>query len=374
MPWYQESVMSQRFNFIRLVEISQVMSEVCRQFQISRKTGYKWLHRFQEAGVQGLQDRSCRPHRSPRRTSDEIEQLILLARQEHPAWGGRKLKRWLETRGAEGLPVASTITEILRRHGRILPEESQKRGPVQRFEYAQPNDLWQMDFKGPFRVAGQPCHPLTVLDDHSRFSILLKACEDQKRLTVKHSLTEAFETYGLPAAVLVDNGGPWATTHGRGWTRLLVWLLRMKIDVIRSRVRHPQTLGKDERFHKTLSAECVEGHSFSTFKQVQNRFDQWRDVYNYERPHESVGMEPPASRYRISSRPFPSPLPPIEYEPDDKVRKVNEKGKIKFSGRFWRVGKAFCGYPVGVRPSEEDGRFQIYFCGQMIREINLRSL
>jgi len=374
MPWHRESVMSQRYNFVRLVEISQVISEACRRFGISRKTGYKWLHRFHGAGVQALEDRNCRPHRSPRKTPDDIEQLILFAREEHPAWGGRKLKRWLETQGVEELPAPSTITEILRRHGLISPEESRKRGPFQRFEYAQPNDLWQMDFKGPFRVACRPCHPLTVLDDHSRFSIVLKACEDQRRLTVKRHLTEAFETYGLPVFILVDNGGPWATTYGRGWTKLLIWLLSVGVDVIRSRIRHPQTLGKDERFHRTLSVECIEGHTFSTFNQVQNRFDLWRDVYNYERPHESVGMEPPASRYKISPRPFPSTLPPIEYEPDDKVRKVSEKGKIKFSGRFWRVGKAFYGYPVGVRPSEEDGRFQVYFCRQMIREIDLRSL
>jgi len=374
MPWHQESVMSQRFDFVRSAEISKMMSEVCRRFGISRKTGYKWLHRFQGAGVQGLEDGNRRPYRSPRKTLDDIEQLILLAREEHPAWGGRKLKRWLETQGTQGLPAASTITEILRRHGLISPEESRKRGPFQRFEYAQPNDLWQMDFKGFFRVAARPCHPLTVLDDHSRFSIVLKACEDQKRLTVKRYLTEAFEAYGLPEAILVDNGGPWTTTTGRGWTKLSVWLLSVGVGVIRSRVRHPQTLGKDERFHKTLSVECIEGHTFSRINQVQNHFDKWRDVYNYERPHESVGMEPPASRYKISPRPFASPLPPIEYEPGDKVRKVCEKGKIKFSGRFWRVGKAFCGYPVGVRPSEEDGRFQVYFCRHMIREIDLRSL
>ncbi len=374
MPWCRESVMSQRIDFIRLAEISSFMSEACRGFGISRKTGYKWLARFQEVGIQGLEDRSSRPHRSPRRTSDDIEQLILIGREEHPAWGARKLKSWLEGRGDKELPAPSTITEILRRHGLISPEESRKRGPFQRFEYPQPNDLWQMDFKGPFRVASRPCYPLTVLDDHSRFSLLLKACEDQKRMTVKRHLREAFEAYGLPAAVLVDNGGPWATTLGTGWTQLSVWLLRMKIHVIHSRIRHPQTLGKDERFHKTLSVECVEGHVYSTFKQVQNRFDQWRDVYNYQRPHESLGMEPPASRYKISLRPFPSTPPPIEYDPHDKVRKVSEKGKIKFSGRFWRVGKAFCGYPVGVRPSEEDGRFQVYFCQQLIREIDLRSL
>ena len=139
------------------------------------------------------------------------------------------------------------------------------------------------------------------------------------RSTVQRHLTEAFETYGLPIVILVDNGTPWATASGI-WTKLTVWLLRVGVDVIRSRIRHPQTLGKDERFHKTLSLECVDGHTFVTFDQVQNRFDHWRQIYNYERPHEAVGMEPPASRYKTSLRAFPSPLPPIEYAPDDQVK------------------------------------------------------
>lgn len=373
MPWYEESIMSQRLDFVHSAHISQLMSEVCRRFGISRKTGYKWLRRFQGDGSQGLADRGRRPHRSPLKTPDDIEQLILLARQTHPAWGGRKLKRWLENQGGQGLPVPSTITEILRRHGLLSPEECRKREPFRRFEFAQPNELWQMDFKGHFRVASRPCHPLTVLDDHSRFSVVLKACEDQRRSTVQGHLTEAFQAYGLPDTILVDNGGPWATTIGT-WTKLAVWLLRVGVDVIHSRVRHPQTLGKDERFHKTLSLECVAGHAFVTFDQVQNRFDHWRDIYNYERPHEAVGMAPPASRYKTSPRPFPSPLPPVEYASEDQVRKVSEKGQIKFLGRFWRVGKAFRGYPMAVRPSEEDGIFRVYFCQRFIRQIDLRSL
>lgn len=374
MPWYKETIMSQRREFVRLIEISDTMSDVCRRFGISRKTGYKWLHRYQAAGMEGLEDRSRRPHHSPFKTEGAIEQLILKTREVHPAWGSRKLKRWLENQGAEGLPVPSTITEILRRHGCIDPEESRKRGPYQRFEYEQPNDLWQMDFKGPFRVETHPCHPLTVVDDHSRFAIVLKACQDQKRMTVKRHLREAFEAYGLPRAMLVDNGGPWSPTGQGEWTRLSVWLLRLGVDVIHSRIRHPQTLGKDERFHKTLLIECLAGHQFSTFGQVQYHFDQWRDIYNFERPHESVGMEPPASRYKISPHSYPSTLPPIAYAPQDKVRQVNDTGKIMFGSKLWRVGKAFIGYPVGVRPGEKDGQFQIYFCHRMIKEIDLRSL
>lgn len=374
MPWYKETIMSQKLEFIRLVEISDSMSDVCQCFGISRKTGYKWLERYRTLGLEGLKERSRRPCHSPTKTQDAVEQQILKAREAHPVWGPRKLKRWLEDQGATGLPVPSTITEILRRHGRIDPEESRKRGPLQRFEYAQPNDLWQMDFKGPFRVEASPCHPLTILDDHSRFSISLKACPDHKRATVKRHLREAFDIYGLPGAILVDNGGPWAPATMGEWTKLSVWLLRLGVDVLRSRVRHPQTLGKDERFNKTLQLECLAGHRFSTFSQVQSHFDRWRDIYNFERPHESLGLKPPASRFKISPRPYPSALPPIEYESHDKVRKVSNVGKIAFGGRSWRIGKAFCGYPVGIRPGENDGRFQVFFCQRKIREIDLRSL
>jgi len=374
MPWYEESIMSQKREFVRLAEIWETRSGVCRRFGISRKTGYKWLGRYIESGLAGLEELSRRPRSSPHKTCDVTERKILEAREEHPAWGGRKLKRWLEDRGEEGLPAPSTITEILRRNGRIDPEESHQREPMRRFEFPQPNDLWQMDFKGPFRVELQACHPLTILDDHSRFSVSLKACEDHKRATVKRHLQEAFDTYGLPWAMLVDNGGPWSPATMGEWTKLSVWLLRLGVDVIRSRVRHPQTLGKDERFNKTLSIECIAGHQFSTFGQVQDRFDQWREVYNYERPHESLGLKTPATRYKVSPRLYPSSFPPIEYEGQDKVRKVSHTGIITFGGRTWRVGKAFCGYPVGIRPTEEDGHFQVYFCHRKIKEINFRSL
>jgi transposase InsO family protein len=366
--------MSQRNEFINLAKIAGKMSEVCRRFGISRKTGYKWLNRYREAGAEGLCDRSRRPHHCPGKTTEEIEQLILRVRQTHPAWGGRKLKRWLESEGISGLPVASTITEILRRHGQIDPEESRKREPYRRFEYPQPNALWQMDFKGPLLVDVTPCYPLTVLDDHSRFSLALKACPDKRKRTVEGHLREAFEIYGLPWRILVDNGSPWSPNTMGQWTTLSVWLLRLGVTVIHSRVRHPETLGKDERFHRTLEAECLAGHQFSTFDQVQRCFDSWRDIYNFERPHESLGMEPPTSRYRVSSRPYPSALAPIEYEPQDKIRQVSPSGKVSFRGRLWRVGKAFKDHPVGIRPGEQDGHFDIYFCHQKIKEIDLHSL
>jgi transposase InsO family protein len=374
MPWEEVTLMSQKREFIRLAEIGDSLSGVCRNFGISRKTGYKWVERYRAMGLVGLEERSRRPHHFPTETGQEIVRQILSAREAHPAWGGRKIKRWLEDRGVEGLPAPSTITAILWRNGRIELEEGLQRGPMRRFEYAQPNDLWQMDFKGPFHVETQPCHPLTAVDDHSRFSVILKACEDRQRATVKGHLREAFSAYGLPQAILVDNGGPWACGTRGEWTKLSVWLLRLNVNVLHSRVRHPQTLGKDERFNKTVLLECLAGHRFSNFGQVQSHFDTWRDIYNFERPHESVGMMTPSSRYKTSPRPYPAALPPIEYPTEDKVRKVNDTGKVAFGGRNWKIGKAFCGYPVGIRPSETDGLLHVYFCRTKIKEIDLRTL
>jgi transposase InsO family protein len=374
MPWYEETVMSQRREFIGLAGVSMKVSVACRGFGISRKTGYKWLDRFEAGGEEGLKDRSRRPLVSPNKTSEEIEQLIVKARLAHPAWGGRKLKRWLEGKGEAGLPAPSTITEILRRHDRIDPEESRKREPLRRFESPEPNGMWQMDFKGKFEIGTQACHPLTVLDDHSRFSLALRACEGMGRSLVKGHLEAAFQAYGLPKVMLVDHGAPWSSGTMGEWTKLSVWMLRLGIDVIHSRVRHPQTLGKDERFHRTLSQECLKGYCYRTFPEAQSRFDSWRDVYNFERPHEALGMNPPASRYAISSRPFPAKLPPIEYGQDAQVRKVNENGIISFNGKFLRVGKAFCGYPVALRPGQRDGEMQIVFCSHVVKKIDLRSL
>lgn len=374
MPWYEETVMSQRREFIGLAGVSMKVSVACRGFGISRKTGYKWLDRYDAGGEEGLKDRSRRPLVSPNKTPEEIEQLVLEARLAHPAWGGRKLKRWLEDRGIERLPAPSTITEILRRQGRIDPEESRKREPLRRFESPEPNDMWQMDFKGWFDIGTQACHPLTVLDDHSRFSVVLRACEGMGRSLVKRHLETAFQAYGLPKAMLVDNGAPWSSGTMGEWTKLSVWLLRLGVAVIHSRVRHPQTLGKDERFHRTLSQEGLTGRQYVTFSEAQFCFDSWRDVYNFERPHESLGMKPPASRYAISSRPFPAKLPPIEYERDAQVRKVNENGIIAFKGQFLRVGKAFCGFPVALRPGQRDGEMQIVFCSHAVKKIDLRSL
>lgn len=374
MPWKEATAMSLRREFVTLaLQPESAMSEVCRRFGVSRKTGYKWLGRFQEAGVEGLKNRSRRPHSSPLKTDDKVEQAVLKVRDTHPAWGGRKIRRRLFDLGHIDVPVASTITEILRRSDRLNPEEVEKHTPWQRFEHQSANQLWQMDFKGDFAIDVGRCHPLTVLDDYSRYALLVQACPNQRGEMVQGHLCRAFERYGLPWQMLMDNGPPWSNGVRNSYTPLTVWMIRLGVSVWHSRFFHPQTLGKDERFHRTLKIELVGTRHFANIADCQRHFDQWREVYNHERPHEAIGMAAPATRYTVSPRVYPSSLPPIEYGSQDFVRKVQQEGIISFKGREWPIGKAFHGYPVGVRPSLVDGIFDIYFCHQKITSINLHA-
>ncbi len=374
MPWQEVSTMSLRQEFVMLATAEGAnVRALCRRYTISPKTGYKWVGRYRREGLAGVTDRSRRPHRSPTRTPPALERAVLAVRAAHPAWGGRKIRAVLRARGQQTLPSPSTVTAILRRHGQIAPEEAQKHTAWQRFEHDAPNRLWQMDFKGHVALQQGRCHPLTVLDDHSRFAVGLQACGDETGRTVQARLIGCFRRYGLPEAILVDNGGPWGSDAAHPHTALTAWLLRLGIRVVHARPYHPQTQGKDERFHRTLKAEVLGTRVLRDLPECQRAFDRWRDVYNLQRPHEALGLAVPASRYRASPRAFPEVLPPIEYGPADLVRKVSINGDISYRNRVFTVGKAFCGYPVALRPTQTDGVLEVFFCHQRVAQINLRA-
>ncbi len=377
MPWRTCSPMSERLTFVSLANAPDANhAELCRRFGISRRTGYKWRGRVVRNGADGLQDHSRRPHHSPRRTVESVETAIVELRRAHPAWGSRKIGRILRDRAMKDVPADSTITDVLRRHGLLAKEEAEKHRAWQRFEHEAPNDLWQMDFKGHFALTDgvTRCHPLTILDDHSRFSIALHACTNERRDVVQDALIAAFRQYGMPLSILCDNGPPWGTPSSDGtYTRLAVWLIRYGVRMIHGRPLHPQTQGKDERFHRTLNAELLRDHRFASFTDCTNGFARWRETYNCVRPHQALGMQTPASRYRISPRPFPEQLPPIEYGPDDLIRKVQDHGRIYFRGRTYIVGKAFIGLPIALRPTAHDGLYDIYFCQQHVAQLDLRA-
>lgn len=373
MPWKSFSIMDSRLEFIRLAGSGDVsVAELCRRFGISRQTGFTVLRRYREAGDAGLLDRSRRPHESPRRCPAEMEARILALRAAHPAWGGRKLSRRLRDLGLEGVPVASTVTEVLRRHGLLDPAEAQKHRPFTRFERAEPNDLWQMDFKGHFATDQGRCHPLTVLDDHSRYSLGLIACAEETLATVRQHVTSLFRRYGLPRAILCDNGSPWGSAHA-SYTAFEVWLMRLSVGVSHGRPYHPQTQGKEERFHRTLRIEVLQGQRFADLAACKAAFDRWRSVYNEERPHEALGLDVPARRYRPSLVAWPERLPEPEYHSTDIIRRVSIDGYVHFKGHKLKLSQAFLGLDVAFRPCRKDGIWIAFFMRFPIARIDLTT-
>jgi transposase InsO family protein len=369
--------MSLRQEFVLLAsQHSVTFTELCQRFNISRQTGYTWVNRHAQHGDAALADQSRRPLASPSITPPAIEREVLRLREAHPAWGGRKISQRLKDLGFTAVPAPSTVTSILHRHGLISPAASDAATPWQRFEHAHPNALWQMDFKGDFAVLEQGrCHPLTVLDDHSRYNIVLQACRRTDTATVQACLREAFSRYGLPVRMNTDNGSPWGSPGQPGQlTELAVWLIRLGIRLGYSRPYHPQTNGKDERFHRSLKAEVLNGRSFVTHDQVQCELERWRRIYNHERPHEALDMKTPATRYQPSARPMPTILGEPDYAADDIVLRVKSNGVIDFRGRRLKVSNALRGLPVAARKSPtQDGIVEFWFAHHRILTLDLRD-
>jgi transposase InsO family protein len=363
MPWKEVTTMFLKKEFIeRMLNQEKPFSHLCEEYNISRTAGYQLWKRYQAEGMNALKVRSRTPHHSPNKTSKMTEEKILSVRAQHPAWGARKIRAYLQKRENLSLPVPSTITNILKRHGLVPLEDSLKRKALGRFEREQANELWQMDFKGKFKLENQQsCYPLTLLDDHSRFSLCLKACANEQRLTVQKQLKLIFQSYGLPWQINVDNGNPWGHSCGIPHTKLTVWLMLLGVRVTHSRPRHPPTNGKEERFHQTLKKEVLNHFSIKNFTHAQQLFDRWRDTYNYERPHEALEMKVPADRYQPSARQLPNRLPPLDYPINALLRKVRGNGYISYRDREYLVGEAFQGYYVEVRIDEVNNVLDLYF-------------
>lgn len=371
MPWRGVTVQDQREEFVRLARTPGAnLSELCRRWEISRKTGYKWLDR-QDKG-QGLADGCRRPHRSPHATPEPLQQCVVDVRTRHPAWGARKIAHVLLR--DQGICLAvSTVNSILQRHGLISEAASQASQAWQRFEHEYPNSLWQMDFKGHFPVGDLRCHPLTVLDDHSRFAVVLQALSNERFDSVQAQLVRTFERFGLPERINADNGPPWGTSR-QGLSALHVWLITLDVKLSHSRPLHPQTNGKDERFHRTLKAEAIASRSFRDLQEVDMQFSRWRHIYNHERPHEALGMRTPVERYRPSPRAMPSTLPQPQYQRHDVVRRVQQGGWFTIHGHDMRVSAALRGRSIALRPREhEDGVYDVFFFNQKIEEIDLTA-
>ena len=364
MPWETKTVMEEREAFVLAVEQGEKsIATLCREFGISRKTGYKWLNRAKEG--QQLCDQSRCPHRQPSKTARDTEELILEMRTAHPVWGGKKIKAALESAGYEGIPSAKTCGNILRRYGMIDPAESQKHTAFQRFQRESCNELWQMDFKGDFLLGdGSRCYPLDILDDHSRYCIQITPKSSASG--VIDSVTMAFREFGLPDSILSDNGSQFSGFRG-GYTQFERWLMDLDILPIHGRIMHPQTQGKVERFHRTMKAEALRTTP-ANLEHAKQLLNDWRWRYNELRPHEALGMKPPAAVYRESKRQFSEPKPFL-YNEGARLVKVNNWGYLRFGPIQVYLSETMKDTYLEIRPADLD-TFRIIYRNYQIAVVD----
>ena len=360
-----------RQDFVMEVLMGQMpKSNICEKYSISRVTGDKWLQRYRNG--EALSDRSREPFRKPNKTAAEIEALIIETRLKYPVWGPRKLVRFLSNAGASGLPSPSTVGEILKRNGLVCKEASRAATPYKRFERPHPNELWQADFKGHFQMQNdRRCHPLTILDDHSRYSLCVDAKENERTPGVEASFSRVFEEYGLPDAILCDNGPPWGTSQTTGYTRFEVWLMNRDILPIHGRPNHPQTQGKEERFHRTLKAEVLAQTPIKDLVHAQKEFDQFRNCYNHLRPHNALNLDTPASRYTPASKRLKKISDQWEYPPGYHLRRIKNTGFITFNGQGYFLSEAFGGLTVAIRESSLPNCVNIYYRNFKVARIDV---
>jgi transposase InsO family protein len=365
MPWQETCPVEERLRFIREYQRLDVsISELCRDFGISRKTGYKWIQRFDERGREGLADHGRRPESHPNATDRRVEQFIVAVRYRVPRWGPRKLRAWLLKKApAEPWPAPSTIGQILKRYGLTRVQRRVRRTPPWTsplVHATEPNAVWSVDFKGWFRTQdGERCDPLTMSDGFSRFVLCSDAVDAPDEAHVRPRMERVFREYGLPLAMRSDNGPPFATRAVGGLSRLSVWWVRLGIRPERIEPGKPEQNGRHERMHRTLKDETASPAAANLVAQ-QKAFDRFRETFNEERPHEALRMKTPASIYRPSPRSFPERLPELTYPDTYELRRVRTDGAIKWSNRFLYLSESLANEIVGIEPL--DGRYwRIHF-------------
>lgn len=346
MPGECKSVEKLREEFVIAAQGHVNFSSLCREFGISRKTGYKWLSRYNE-GV-SLSDKSRRPKKITNRTTADIEQKILTVRADNPGWGASTIHKVLENHGEEKLPSIRTVNNILNRNGCISKIESEKRHKYIRFQKEHCNEMWQVDFKGDFAMSdGNRCFPLDIIDDCSRYLIKITSSTSTKNVVIP-AFKQAFYEYGLPNSVLSDNGGQFAGFK-QGYTQFEKWLMCLDILPIHCRVKHPQTQGKIERFHRTLNDELLKHHLFLNIDDADKHMQQWREKYNRIRPHEALGMQTPADVYVPSNREYNPNISKYEYGGEYPILKVNCKGYISFHNQRLYFSETMSGEYIEFR-------------------------
>ncbi len=367
MPWERTDMGEQRVKFVvRAASGKERMATLCREFGVSRPTGYRWRRRFEQAGsVTAVVERSRRPAHSSAQTGAHDEERVVALRQEQ-GWGAKKLQVLLRE---EGTPLTViTINRILKRRGLVRKKESHAPA-LQRFERSAPNELWQMDGKGEYRGGDGTCYPLSILDDHSRFVVGLYSLCAFTAEEIYPCVVRSFECYGVPEAMLMDRGSVWwGTKNGYGLTWLSVRLIEQGIRLHYGRVHHPQTQGKVERFHRTLD-EALRYHGKpKRLREWPGALEEFRQIYNEQRPHEALQMKRPAERYRASVRSYQAKPRAWEYPSGSAVRELNGKGVLDWEGRQWFVCEALAGRRVRVE--EVGGLLLVSYRHMYVRELD----
>jgi len=373
MSWKEISSVVRRLRFVKLaLKAQQSMSQLCRIFGYSRKSGYKWKRRFEQEGAGGLRDRARRPHQSPRQTPAEWLLRIRRLRRRHRSWGSRKLAaRLRQEYPRQGAPSARTVGKWLKRMK--LARRTRRRSPrgpqLSRSGLTQAcrsNHVWTVDFKGWFRTQdGQRVEPLTVRDLFSRYLLIICLLRDQSWKRVRRVFIRLFRQYGYPEVIRVDNGGPFGSSGPIGLSRLSAWWTALGIRVEFIAPGHPEQNGAHEQMHRILKAETTRPPSCNLRAQ-QRRINRWIEVYNQIRPHEALKQRPPSELYRVRQR--TKPQTPLKYARALTVRRVRSNGQIKWQGRKRFIGEAFVGYPVGLKVVNEQ-RWEVYFSGLLIGEL-----
>jgi len=378
MPWKVSGVVNERMQLVLRVQQGERVTDLCREYGISRKTAYKFIARYERLGPVGLYDEPRMPERVAHRLAPEVEELIVRARQAHPTWGPRKLRAWLGERHAElKLPAASTFGRVLARRELVVPSRRRRRAApptatTQRTMAHESNAVWCCDFKGQFKLGnGRYCYPLTVTDLHSRFLLGCEAMDRIRTSTVQTTFAAIFREYGLPSAILSDNGPPFASRGVLGFSALSVWWLRLGIEHQRIEPGHPEQNGAHERMHLTLKRETTRPAGLNSLQQ-QERFDRFREVFNEERPHEALGLVPPARKYTASLRTFPEHLPEPQYPMHDLVVRVTADGRLYINRIVVAIGRAFAHELVGLREIEDD-RFVVSFLDVELGVVDLNT-
>ena len=374
MPWERKTVEQTRLEFVlRVLAHEKSKSALCREYGISRPTGDKWIARYQ-AG-EDLSDHSRRPFHTPNKISEEMEAEIIAARKAEPAIGARKTRRMFLDNNKENVPSASTINRVFHRNGLITKEASEAKKHIVRFEKAEPNEMWQADFKGDFLLNDRTrCYPLSLIDDHSRMCLCADAKPNVQLEGTKESFLKAFETYGLPKTLLCDNGLPWGSSQSTSITKFEVWLMEHDVLTIHIRPIHPQTQGKVERFNGSYKQERLKFYVPKDMADAQRTREEYMQFYNFVRPHYALDFDHPSQHYKPSVRKYREDVPEWDYGHGAILAHVKPSGYLRFNGQGFFLSEGMGGKDVMLRPSStQKNVFRIVFRGFQIGSLDVEN-